>query len=551
MRLPDPVVAPVERPAAPLTEPDAVPKEQERLRAALEQAARELESLAAETAHRAGEEIGAIFEAQALFARDPQLVTRALALIADERLSADAAFSRAAAGQEAILASLDDDYFRARAADVRDVAVRVDGILRGRAAPRLAVRDGLPAVLVGSDVDASTVALLRPELVAGIALAGGASKGHAAIVARALGVPLVAELGPELLDVPEGTLVAIDGSAGWIVLEPEPTQVTRSLPSTQAVEIARDVADVADRLRVRIAANAGSVREVEEAARVGALGVGLLRTELLFLGRGSTPGLAEQRALYRRVRAAIPGHPITFRTLDLGADKRAAYGGPDREANPALGMRGIRLGLAEPELLGTQLRALVEAAAGEPLRVMFPMAATLEELAAAQAVVEEEVAAGERVGIPPPSPLEVGIMVEVPAVALLADAFAARVDFLSVGTNDLAQYTMAADRADPRLAGVAVTLQPAVLRLVGRVVQAGAAARVPVSVCGEAAGDVEVAPILVGLGVETLSMAPASIPSVAALLSGLSLERCRAAAEAALAATSLEEVRAISRDAAL
>jgi phosphoenolpyruvate-protein phosphotransferase len=519
--------------------------EQDRLREALAHAAEQLARLADETRARAGVETAAIFEAQALFVKDPALVEPALAAIASEGLSAVDAIATAAANQAEILAGLEDEYFRARAADIRDVSKRVAGILEGRPRPALYTSAGDPAVLVANDLDASLVAELRPELVAGVALAGGAPTGHAAIVARALGIPLALGLGEALLSVPESEEVIVDGTLGRLLIAPDPTErlaVAMNGPTHAAAR--PDLPPLA--LPVVIEGNAGSVREVEQAAAAGAHGIGLLRTELLFLGRTVPPGLDEQRALYRRIRAAMPNGSVVYRTLDVGGDKPAGYRPTAPEANPALGVRGVRLGLRQPDLLEIQLRALLESAPDRPLHVMFPMVATLEEVREARVALERAALASRSAGLRVAGEVYVGIMIEVPAAALMADALAPAVDFFSIGTNDLVQYTMAADRTSAELADLATAFQPAVLRLVGGVCQAARLHGRPVAVCGEAAASPLLAPLLVGLGVTQLSVAAHSVQDLCQALVNLDLDACRAASEATLRAHTSAEVQQIT-----
>jgi phosphoenolpyruvate-protein phosphotransferase len=518
-------------------------KEQDRLRRALELAAHELAELAEQTRTRAGADVAAIFEAQALFAGDPALVDLALAAIANEGLTAVEAIDAASNKQADVLAALDDDYFRARAADIRDVGKRVAAILESRPRPAMHGSAGDLAIVVAEDLDASVVAELRPELVAGVALVGGAPTGHAAIVARALGIPLALGLGETLLDIAEGEEVLVDGTSGRVLVAPdwnERVAVGRS-NGTLHISSPPDLPPLA--LPVVIEGNAGSVREVDQAAAAGAHGIGLLRTELLFLGRSNPPGLDEQRALYGRIRAAMPAGPVVFRTLDIGGDKPAGYGPAGIEANPALGVRGVRLGLRHPELLEVQLRALLECAPDLPLHVMFPMVATLEEVLLARAALDRAAAVSRSAGLRVASAVQVGIMIEVPAAALMADALAPAVDFFSIGTNDLVQYTMAADRTHAELADIGSAFQPAVLRLIRDVCGAAREHNRPVAVCGEAAANPLLAPLLVGLGVSHLSVAANSVRTVHQALTDLDLDACRAAADAALRAHSRGEVQ--------
>ena len=365
---PRPRAAAGERP-----DPEEIAAEERRLLDALAAAAAELDDLAQETTGRAGADIGAIFEAQAIFARDPGILDPAIDAIRGGA-TAEEAIDRVAAEQADLLAGVDDPYFRERAADLRDVGRRVLDRLIGRTQPDLHHRDGTRAIVAGEDLDPSVVAGIRPELVAGLALAAGAPTGHAAIVARALGIPLVLGLGPGLHIGLDGRSAAIDGGAGWLIVDPDPADLPTPLPTTtaQSGTATRVVADVGSEsalpplpLGIRIEANVGSVAEAEQAASVGADGIGLVRTELIFLGRTIAPGLKEQRAIYRRILDAMGGRPVVFRTLDIGGDKPAGIepGERGRRTRPSAS-GGSALGSADRDLLETQLRALLEAAAG-------------------------------------------------------------------------------------------------------------------------------------------------------------------------------------------
>jgi phosphoenolpyruvate-protein phosphotransferase len=518
-------------------------REQGRLREALSQAAGELTALAETTRQRSGDETAAIFEAQALFLRDPALVDAAITGIVEHGIPASEAIQQSAAAQADILAALDDEYFRARAADIQDVAKRVAAILDGRPRANLDFSPSEPTVLTAEDLDASAVAELRPELIVGIALAGGAPTGHAAIVARALGIPLALGLGDALLQVGEGEEVLVNGSLGQFLVAPDAAD-RLSVVTNGVVHSESPLQPLS--LPVHIEANAGSAREVEQAAASGARGVGLLRTELLFLGRAVAPGLEEQRSLYRRIRLAMPDAPVVFRTLDVGGDKPAEYRPAAAEANPALGVRGVRLGLRHPDLLEIQLRALLECAPELPAHIMFPMVATLDEVRQARAALGRAASASHAAGHKVASEVHVGIMVEVPAAAVMADVLAPEVDFFSIGTNDLIQYTMAADRTSAELADLGTPFEPAILRLVDQVCRAARVHGRPVAVCGEAAADPLIAQLLVGLGVSHLSVGIASIRSVHEQLSRLTLADCEAAAIAALQARTRDEVHTIA-----
>lgn len=363
-----------------------------------------------------------------------------------------------------------------------------------------------------------------------------------------MGIPLALGLGEALLAITEGEEVLVDGTLGRLLVAPDMIDraavAATGSPNGTAHASSSGLPPLA--LPVAIECNAGSVREVEEAAAAGAHGIGLLRTELLFLGRTIPPGLDEQRTLYGRIRAAMPGGCVVYRTLDVGGDKPAGYGPAFVEANPALGVRGVRLGLRHPELFEVQLRALLESAPDGELHVMFPMVATLEEVFSARAALEQAARASREAGQSVAREVHVGIMIEVPAAALMADVLAPAVDFFSIGTNDLVQYTMAADRTSAELADLAIALQPAVLRLIDAVCRAARQHNRPVAVCGEAAANPLLAPLLVGLGVNQLSVAPPSVRDVHQALAALDLDACRAAAKAALRARTSAEVQALA-----
>ena len=543
------------RPVAPLTNGSSrVASETARLEAALDATARDLDVLAADLTARAGEEVGTIFEAQALFARDPGIVGPAIVLI-EAGSSAAEAIEQSAAEQADSLAGVDDAYFRERATDIRDVARRVVDRLEGRVRPELHHRDGTLAIVAGEDLEPSTVASLRLELVAGIALANGATTGHAAIVARAIGIPLVLGLGPALDVSLDGRAAGLDGMTARLIVDPSADDLARLEAESRVPAAPTDLSARSADVRsadhggseagpVTVEANVGSVREAEQAAAAGADGIGLVRTELLFLGRALPPGLGEQRSVYRGIAAAMAGRRVVFRTLDIGGDKPEAYAGTEREENPALGVRGIRLGLRRPELLETQLRALLEATPDEPLHVLLPMVATIDEVVEARLALDRAAAAATADGARVATDVRLGVMIEVPAAALMADVIAPAVDFFSIGTNDLVQYTLAADRTNPMLADLASPLQPAILRLVAAVARAATAAGRPVTVCGEAAADPLAGPIFVGLGVTELSVAPRSIGAVRARLAALGMPACRMAADAALGASTVAEVHA-------
>jgi phosphocarrier protein FPr len=372
-----------------------------------------------------------------------------------------------------------------------------------------------------------------------------------AILARSLGIPALAGLDPSALEVPDGTPAILDGGQGVLRLNPPPDEVS-GIRQRQGKQAARGKADLAaahepavttDGHRVEVAANIAGLAEAEQAVAMGAEAVGLLRSEFLFLDRSTAPSEEEQFQAYRGIARALgPKRPLIIRTLDVGGDKPLTYLPIPREANPFLGERGIRLMRDRPEILRAQARAILRAGAEGAVRIMFPMIATLPEVRAARELLEEE---RKALGV---EKIPVGIMVEVASAALLAEHFAREVDFFSIGTNDLTQYTLAMDRGHPKLAPQVDGLDPAVLRLIDMTVRAAHAQGKWVGVCGGIASDAQAVPLLVGLGVDELSVSVPTIPAIKARVRRLSLAQCRTVAGRALASATGAEVRALSPD---
>ena len=534
-------------PAVPDGDAEDPAAEVARLDDALAQVREDLAAARDDLVDRGRADEAAIFEAQGALATDDALLGPARRAIADQRHNAARAIHDASEDVAAQYEGLDDPYLRERAADVRDVGRRVMRTLLGETSS--AAADG--AVLVTDELLPGDAATLDPDRVAGVATAHGGATGHAAIIARSLGVPTVVGLGPSLLAVPEGTPLLLDGDAGTVRVDPDPAAAERHRQQSAAadarhavaLEHAAGPAVTLDGVGIDVFANLGDIDGAPAAVEQGAEGVGLLRTEFLFLDRDELPDEDEQAEAYATVARGLGGRPLIIRTLDVGADKPLRALPQEPEANPFLGRRGIRLQLARRDLLSAQLRAVLRTAAEHPVKVMFPMVATIGEVRAARAALDE---ARRDLGIDPP--LEVGVMVEVPAVAVDAERFARELDFLSIGTNDLAQYTMAAERGNEHVAALAAGPVPAVLRLIDLTVRGAQAHGRWVGVCGELAGDVDGARLLAGLGVSELSMAPPRIADVKQTLRELDLERARDAARRALDADSADEARAISSE---
>jgi multiphosphoryl transfer protein len=490
------------------------------------------EARAAVTA-RGGAAEADIFIAHAQLLDDAAITEPALRRI-DDGMPAGQAWRAAAGEAAAAFRGLDDAYLRERAVDVEDVARRVLARLAG--VPSGAALEA-PGIVVADELTPGEAAGLDPADAWAIATARGGATAHAAILARALGIPAVVGLGGPLLAIAEDTPLVVDGEAGVVEVDPDAGALAEHERRRAAAEadrravlaLAAEPGALRDGRRVEVFANVASPAEARLAVGQGAEGVGLLRTEFLFLDRAAPPAEEEQVAVLREVARAVDGRPVVVRTLDTGADKPLPFLRQDPEANPFLGRRGIRLSLSSPDLLRTQLRAILRVAAEHPLKVMFPMVATLEELRAARALLDEA-----RAELGSAAELEVGVMVEVPALALQAAGFAPEVDFFSIGTNDLAQYVMAADRGNAALADLLSGSLAPVLALVAAVTAAGAAHGRWVGVCGELAGDPRAAVLLAGLGVRELSMAGSRIPAVKAALREVDWAAAESAARGAL-----------------
>ena len=517
-------------------------QELDRLRAARSAARGQVQRIRDATAAELGEQEAAVFDAHLLLVDDEDLVVDAERRVAGGEPAA-AAWQSAVTRVEASFAGLPDPYLRARAADVRAVGDQVLGALSGDEQELDPV-----GVLVADDLTPAQAAGLDPARTVGVVLAAGSPTAHSAILLRARGVPAVVGAGPAVLDVSAETLVALDGSTGELHLHPD--EATRAAFAARAAAEAgarraalgqaATPARTRDGVDVLVGANLGSLDDARRAADSGADLAGLVRTEFLFLDRDAAPGVEEQEAAYLELAEALGGRRLTLRTLDVGGDKPLRYLPGPVEANPFLGVRGLRLSLARPGLLADQLLAVVRAAHRTPVSVMFPMVSTLAELTAARQVLTDAVA---RDGRPPPADLQVGMMVEVPAAALKTAAFAPHVDFFSIGTNDLTQYALAAERGAPALTELADAYDPGVLALVAAVCRG--AGQALVAVCGELAADPRATGLLVGLGVRELSAAPAAVPAVKQAVRALDTGEAAGAAAAALVAPDAAAVRAL------
>lgn len=531
-----------------LTVPDGKGKpaeEGEKLQNAILAAQAELELLYEGVKQRFGAGKAAIFRAHSEFLNDVSLIRESIRHIFDGH-NAAWAWQRVIVERVGQLQKLDDPVLAGRAIDLSDVGERVLALMLGL--PRHdALSFDRPGILVAHDLTPSDTAALDPQVVAGFVTAAGGPTSHSAIIARSLGIPAVVAAGDLVLTLPDGTPCILDGYHGKLYVQPSEADLLAAAHLQRQLQAKLESANLArfeaaltsDGRHIEVAANINRASDAPKALEAGAEGVGLMRTEFLFLERDSIPAEDEQFVAYRDMVQALNGRPLIIRTLDIGGDKEVAYLGLPKEDNSFLGIRGIRLCLSRPELFIPQLRAIYRAATYGPIKIMFPMIATLEEFQQAR-----EMAENVRQQIRGPY-VELGMMVEVPSAAIMADQFAKIVDFFSIGTNDLTQYVLAMDRLHPQLARQADGLHPAVLRMVDQTVRAAHQEGKWVGVCGGIAGDPKGAIILCGLGVDELSISVPNIPAIKAQIRGVSFAEMTAMAHKALGCQTAGEVRAL------
>lgn len=521
-------------------------EEKNQLQAAVETAKGQLRHLKEEMLANNARSEAAIFDVHLELLDDVELLDAVVGRI-NQKQSAPLAWQSTIDERARLVANLNDPLLAARAADLRDVGYRVLRILIGAEEPVAEFPDD-PVIVLAEDLSPSDTASLDRDKVLGFCTAGGGPTAHTAIIARAMGLPAVVSAGERALALKESTRVILNGSTGVLTLAPSATEIADAIEAQQKAQNLRQQAQAEaaapattlDGHTVEIAANIGGVEDAKRAVKSAAEAVGLLRTEFLFLERETPPSEEEQFEVYRDIGLAMGARPVVVRTLDVGGDKPLPYYPMEKELNPFLGERGIRLCLNRPELFKEQIRAILRATDFGKFRIMFPMVADLSEWQAARDLVNQIVAELDVADV------ELGIMVEIPSAALMADVFAEQVDFFSIGTNDLTQYTLAMDRLHPHLAGKSDGLHPAVLRLVDRTVQAAHQAGKWVGVCGELGADPQAIPILVGLGVDELSVTVPAVPTVKAQVRGLDFVKSQALAQKALKCRTAKEVRLLS-----
>ncbi len=530
--------------------PQAADAELAQYQSAIEAARRELAGIRDGIGAELGPEEAAIYDAHLLILDDPDLRRTVERGVRERRRNVAWVYRSAMAAYAAAFEKLEDEYLRERQADILDVERRVLRHLLGTDTRRIEQLTA-PVIVVAHDLGPSEVASLPRDKVLAFVTEVGGRTSHGAIVARGRGIPAVVSVRGALQAVRNGMDVAVDGFAGTLELEPDfdrqQVYAARLQRQVQRREAARTMqaqpSVTLDGRAIELGVNLEQPDDVEEALAAGAESIGLFRTEFFYLNRIDVPGEEEQYRAYARVVEAFKGRPVLFRTMDLGGDKVASYLGVTHETNPFLGLRGIRLALASPDMFRTQLRAIHRASAHGKVRLMFPMVSSVDELDRALALRDEALADLARDGHAHDASVETGIMIETPSAVWMADALARQSAFFSIGSNDLTQYTLAMDRDNERLSGLYEPLDPAILRSIAHTVKAAHDAGRWVGVCGEMAGDPHTAVLLVGLGVDEMSMSAFDLPRVKAAVRSIRFDAARALADEALAMTSAAGVR--------
>ena len=535
--------------------PDQVDEEVKRLREAVAEVVSHLNELGQKVLRRAGPEEARIFDAQILMAQDEVFLSSVEFLIRNNQLSAETAYEFKSLELRNLWSGA--ARLRERLADLNAIQLRMINRLMGRSAAELhAISPDEQVIVVAHELSPGLTVQLDREHVVGLVSEEGTRTAHAAILAHSLGIPAVMGAVGALARIPNGAMLLLDGRSGVIIIEPTldelddaRTQLSRRDRRELQLEGIIDQPAVTPAGRpILLQGNVDLPEEIEAAQRLGAQGVGLLRTEFLLTGRATLPTEDEQAEYFRRVALAFPGQSIVIRSFDLGGDKFPVAFKSSTEANPFLGWRSIRVCLDEPEVFRPQIRAVLRAAVGRDIQLMLPLVTRVEEVLETKAIVQEEAANLKAAGVRAAETVPVGVMIETPAAVLIADRLAEVSAFFSVGTNDLTQYTMAVDRGNARLADRFTPHHPSIIRQLQQVADVGRAAGLPVSVCGEMASEALSAVLLIGLGYERLSVSPPALPLVKWVVRTVPEDAARRAAAAALDAASAEEVSAALRE---
>ncbi len=534
--------------------PTEMEREWERFEAALVRTEEELHALKARVSQRSGANEAAIFDAHLLFLRDRTILNQLRKNFPQRMQNIDSVYYAVVQNFMEVMRHVDDPYLRSRVADIEDVLQRVIKNMTPAAGPRRELGKE-PCILAAHDLAPSDTADLDQARVMGFVTEAGSAVSHTAILARSLGLPAVVAVPNLVIDSRVGVPAILDGYTGQLILNPTPdtqehyrrVQAEKERAYQELVAMRDLPAETLDGHRIRLAANVEFVYEYSSIARSGAEGVGLFRTEFFLLGDGGLPDEEAQYEHYRQLVEACAPHEVIFRTLDSGGDKLPFEALEEKEDNPFLGWRGIRVSLSRPEMFKQQLRAILRASAHGKAGVMFPMVSGITEVRDARALLDECREELRERGLAFDEGLRMGIMIEVPSAAMMADVLARHVDFFSIGTNDLTQYTIAVDRVNYRVADMFRPTHPGVVRLMSKAMSAG----VPAAVCGEMGADISLVPLLVGLGVAELSVGTHLLPVVRYAIRHLNYEACRAMAQEALEAEDSYTIRRLSRELAM
>ncbi|MCO5051701.1 MAG: phosphoenolpyruvate--protein phosphotransferase [Verrucomicrobiae bacterium] len=527
-----------------------IPHELNRFQQALVKTREQMQETQRQLLQNLGANHASIFDAHLLVLEDPSVIDEVVRLIQEEKLNAEYAFGQVTERYIEALAKVEDEYLRERASDLRDVSGRIMSQLLGVSDQVNLAQLSEPCIIIAHDLSPTKTAQLDRKNVLGFATDIGSRTSHTAIMAQSLRIPAVVGLKDASEQLTSGEFALLDGFNGKVIINPTERTlaeygqlVQKQVSLTEKLRGTLDQEAITlDQRRLVISANIERAEDVDSVRSSGAEGVGLFRTEYLFLNRDQLPTEEEQYQVYRQVAEALKPDPVVIRTLDLGADKLLPLLGMPPETNPALGWRAIRYCLQHEEMFRAQLRAVLRASVSGNVKLMYPMISSLDELIQANAFLEQFKAELRQEGLPFDDQLEVGIMVETPAAVIISDGLSQRVQFFSVGTNDLIQYTLAVDRVNEKIAHLYEPTHPAIIRLIHQTVQAARARDTWVSVCGEMAGDIELTPLLLGLGVDELSAAPPALPPLKFLLRQLKFSEAQELANFALSCESATEI---------
>ncbi|MFV9568555.1 phosphoenolpyruvate--protein phosphotransferase [Thermoanaerobacter mathranii] len=527
----------------------------ERFKKALEVTKQQIQKIKEEALKEFGRDKAEIFEAHLMLANDPELVENVENMIKTELITADNAVNKVIEQNASVMESLDDEYLKERAADLRDVGSRIINNLLGVKNTSLSELDE-QVIIIAKDLTPSDTATMKKEMVLGFATDIGGRTSHTAIMARSLEIPAVVGLGNVTTQVNNGNTVIVDGLEGVVIVNPDENTMneykTKKENYDKKVEKLKKLKDLPaitlDGKKVMLAANIGTPKDVKSALANGAEGVGLFRTEFLYMDRTTLPTEEEQFEAYKEVAERMEGKPVTIRTLDIGGDKGLPYLDMPKEMNPFLGYRAIRLCLDRTDIFKTQLRAILRASAYGNIHIMYPMISSITDVRRANAVLNDVKAELDKEGIKYDKNIKVGIMVEIPSAAVTADILAKEVDFFSIGTNDLTQYTLAVDRMNEHVKDYYQPFNPAVLRLIKFVIDAAHKEGRFAAMCGEMAGDPLATVILLGLGLDEFSMSATSIPKVKNIIRNIEYEKAKEIAEKVLNMKEAEKIQQMMED---